>query len=108
MKKFKQYIVEAPDGKSDAPTAMDNTRERQKREKDALRIRQQRELDRAREQDFRKKEQQRKAEQSKKEAERRLAAQEDTQYEEYDEVLEYLEDGTLSLVKVYKKAVPGQ
>lgn len=105
MKKFKQYIVEAPDGKSDAPSVMDKTRERQKREKDSLRIRQQRELERAREQEFRQKEQQRKAELSKKEAERKLATQEGA---EYDEILEYLEDGTLSLVRVYKKAVPGQ
>jgi hypothetical protein len=104
MKNFRAFIHEDVTNTS-TPDAEDRVRERQQREKEALKIRQNRERERAREQDFRKKAAERKAKDTKKNIERQ-AKQEDV--DPNQEVNEYLEDGTDELVHTYKKNLPGQ
>lgn len=111
MKTFKTYITEAESGTdTKPPTNSDKVRERQKREKDELKARQERELARAREQDFNKKEMERRTELAKKKAEQDAKKQEATDVETDDAefVPEYLEDGTLVIVRTYKSSTPGQ
>lgn len=106
MKNFRAFIKE--DGaanKPDIKSVEDRVAERQRREKEALKIRQNRERERAREQDFRKKAADRKAKEIKKNVERQ-AKQEDVEITQ--DVVEYLEDGTDELVAAYKKNLPGQ
>lgn len=103
MKNFRAFIHE--DVTPNTPDAEDRVRERQAREKEALKIRQERERERAREQDFRKKAAERKAKDTKKKIERQ-SKQEDV--DPTQEVNEYLEDGTDELVNTYKKNLPGQ
>lgn len=116
MKTFKTFLNEAENPNKTRsladkpPTMVDKARERQNREKEELKNRQSKELEKARQDDFRKKE----AENRQKEAQRRaeLAAkkQESVDPEENaaEYVPEYLEDGTLVLVKNYKANTPGQ
>lgn len=117
MKTFKTFLNEAtPTSKTDKPpTQVDKARDRQNREKEELRVRQARELAKAREDDFRKKESERRQKEAQKAA--ALSAKKNQQNEESSEsenqnpaeyVPEYLEDGTLVLVKTYKANTPGQ
>ena len=111
MKTFKTYIAEAETGaETKPPTNAERTKERQDREKEDLKSRQEREMSRAREQDFNKKEMERRTELAKKKAEQDAKKQESTDVEvdaaEY--VPEYLEDGTLVLVRSYKSSTPGE
>lgn len=105
MKDFKTFIQEDSDG---SPSAQDRVRERNRREKDALKIRQNRELERAREQDFRKKAADRKAADVKRATEK--LGESDSQIVDdpnAEPVNEYLEDGTDELVSAYRKNTPG-
>jgi hypothetical protein len=90
------------------PTNVDKTRDRQEREKEQLKVKQTRELEKAREQDFKKKEQDRKVKERQKQLEKQTKKQENTQLDfgkESENIFEYLEDGTLELVKSYKKSL---
>jgi hypothetical protein len=105
MKDFKTFIQEATDG---PPSAEDRVRERNTRDKGALKVRQTRELERAREQDFRKKEADRKAVEIKKNAERLKESDADVINDpDAEAVNEYVEDGTDEAVAAYRKATPG-
>lgn len=112
MKTFKTYISEAE--KSNKPkTASEKARDRQKREKEELSVRQNREMEKAREQDFRQKEAEKRQKELQKRAEQNAKKQESTDptvelESEVDFVPEYLEDGTLVLVKNYKSSTPGE
>lgn len=123
MKTFKTYLKEAgvqPPKQPNAPkkvgqpdkppTQVDRTRERQAREKDELRANQAKELEKAREDDFRKKEAETRQKEAEREAERKAKQQEsvDSDENKAEYVPEYLEDGTLVLVKTYKASTPGQ
>ena len=90
------------------PTNADKTRERQEREKEQLKIKQTRELEKAREQDFKKKEQDRKVKDRQKQLEKQTKKQENIELDfgkDSENIYEYLEDGTLELVKSYKKSL---
>ena len=90
------------------PTNADKTRERQEREKEQLKIKQTRELEKAREQDFKKKEQDRKIKDRQKQSEKQTKKQENIELDfgkDSENIYEYLEDGTLELVKSYKKSL---
>lgn len=105
MKDFKTFIQEETTG---SPSAEDRVRERNKRDKESLKVRQNRELERAREQDFRKKEAERKAAEVKKNAERLGESEAETVNDlDVDPMNEYVEDGTDAAVAAYRKATPG-
>lgn len=112
MKTFKTYISEAE--KTNKPkTAAEKARDRQKREKEEMSVRQNREMEKAREQDFRQKEAEKRQKELQKRAEQNAKKQESTDptvelESDVDFVPEYLEDGTLVLVKNYKSSTPGQ
>ena len=107
MKDFKTFIQEETNG---TPSAEDRVRERNLRDKDALKIRQNRELERAREQDFRKKVADRKAADAKRAAEKLGESDDATTNADgtpVEPVNEYVEDGTDEAVAAYRKATPG-
>lgn len=108
MKTFKAFLSEADTNKP--PTSVDKARDRQTREKEELRTRQARELEKARQDDFRKKEAETRQKEAQKKAELAAKKQESVDSDENaaEYVPEYLEDGTLVLVKTYKAATPGQ
>lgn len=115
MKTFKTYLdeaeVKAKPLADRPPNQVDKTRERQDREKEELKTRQTRELEKARQDDFRKKESERRQKDAQKQAERIAKKQESLDSDENSDVEyvpEYLEDGTLVLVKNYKANTPGQ
>jgi hypothetical protein len=109
MKTFKSYISEAQYGTDNKPPSnADKVKERQQREKDELKTRQERDLARAREQDFNKKEMDRRTELAKKKSEQDAKKQESVEGDDAEYVPEYLEDGTLVLVRTYKSTTPGQ
>jgi DNA-nicking Smr family endonuclease len=110
MKTFKTFLSEAEKNLSKPPTKVDTTRERQNREKEELRTRQTRELEKAKQDDFKKKEAENRQKEAQKQAERQAKQQEstDTESDDVEYVPEYLEDGTLVLVKNYKANTPGQ
>lgn len=110
MKTFKTFLNEAEKEKSNKPpTSVDKARERQDREKDELKTRQARELEKARQDDFRKKEADIRQKEAQKRAELAAKKQESVESDDKAEyVPEYLEDGTLVLVKNYKANTPGQ
>lgn len=94
-------------------TSADKARDRQTREKEELSVRHNREMEKAREQDFRKKEAEKRQKEMQKRAEQNAKKQESAESHFEDEsdaefVPEYLEDGTLVLVKNYKSNTPGQ
>lgn len=104
MKSFKAYMTEA---ETKPPTTTDKARDRQSREKGDMKTRHGREMERAREQDFRQKESERRQQEAQKKAQQ--AAQKSESVEDDAEfVPEYLEDGTLVLVKNHKSMTPGQ
>jgi Ni/Co efflux regulator RcnB len=107
MKSFKSYISEA-ESSTKPPTASEKARERQDREKEEFKKRQDREMEKAREQDFRQKEAEKKQAAIQKSAEKAAKKQESLDSEDGEYVPEYLEDGTLTLVKNYKSATPKQ
>lgn len=106
MKKFKSFIAEAqavsPEKKD---TQSFKTSERQRREKEALIIKHEREKAAAREADFRKKEAERKLELQRKAAAKQQNEEIIDFSENTDCVYEYLEDGTIQLVKAYEKSL---
>lgn len=114
MKKFSQFLDEAKgfDTLNTKPkTVVDKTRDRQQKEKEQLKVRQDREMAKAREQDFRDKEQKRTDKENQKRAQQ--AAQDAQKSEAIDMedgelIPEYLEDGTLTLVRSYKMTTPGE
>ena len=111
MKTFKSFLHEAETKTNKPPNQVDKARERQDREKEELRTRQGRELEKARQDDFRKKESEKRQKDAQKQAERTAKTQESLESDESGEVEyvpEYLEDGTLVLVKNYKTTTPGQ
>lgn len=113
MKTFKTYIIEAEKNTNKPKTTTDKVRDRQAREKDELKVRQNREMEKAREQDFRQKEAEKRQKELQKRAEQNAKKQESTDpsvelESEVDFVPEYLEDGTLVLVKNHKSTTPGQ
>lgn len=109
MKTFKSYISEAETANK-PPSSAEKARDRQTREKEDMKSRHDRELEKAREQDFRKKESDRKQQELQKKAEKNAKAQESVEDDSADAeyVPEYLEDGTLVLVRNYKSNTPGQ
>lgn len=111
MKTFKTFLNEAESKTNKPPTAVDKARDRQTREKEEMRARQQRELQKAREDDFKKKESETRQKEAQKRAQMAAKTQESLDAEGGDDaeyVPEYLEDGTLVLVKTYKANTPGQ
>lgn len=108
MKTFKSYILEA-EASTKPPTASQKAKDRQNREKEEIKARHDREMEKAREQDFRQKEAEKKQDTIQKNAEKAAKKQESLESEDDAEyVPEYLEDGTLTLVKNYKSATPKQ
>ena len=112
MKKFSIFLQEAETPLNTKPkTTVDVTRDRQKKEKEELKIRQDREMSKAREQDFKKKEQERTDAENKKRAQQAAkdAQKSEEVCSEHGELIpEYLEDGTLTLVRAYKMTTPGE
>lgn len=109
MKSFKTFISEEPSPNIKPPSTVDKTRDKQDRENDEIKARHDREMEKAREADFRQKENERKQKQIQKDAEKNAKQQESTEEDsDVEYVPEYLEDGTLVLVKTYKAATPGQ
>ena len=105
---MKKILKEAETNKK--PSNADIIRQRQQREKEQMKIRQSRELAKAREQDFKSKELERRSLEQKKMNQQR-AKMESNEIDfglKNENIYEYLEDGTIELVKAYKKAVPGQ
>lgn len=106
MKKFTKFLKEA---EIKQPSVADKTRERQEREKEQMRANHERQMSQARQQDFRQKEMERKRAEQQKSAEKLASKKESIQFgENFDEIYEYLEDGTYELVNAYKKSLPGQ
>jgi hypothetical protein len=113
MKTFKTFLSEAEKAakpfSDKEPTSVDRARGRQDREKDELKTRQAKELEKARQDDFRKKEAETRQKEAQKRAELAAKKQESVESDNTAEyVPEYLEDGTLVLVKNYKANTPGQ
>ena len=112
MKTFKTYISEAETANK-PKTSSERVRDRQKREKDELSVRHSREMEKAKEDDFRKKAAEKRQQEIQKRAEQNAKKQESTEpsvEEDSDAefVPEYLEDGTLVLVRNCKSSTPGQ
>lgn len=109
MKTFRTFLNEA-ENTNKPPTSSDKARERQSREKEDLKTRHTREMEKARQDDFRKKEAEARQKEAQRKAEQSAKKQESVESEDdmAEYVPEYLEDGTLVLVKNYKSNTPGQ
>ena len=116
MKKFSQFLDEGKgfDTLNTKPkTVVDKTRDRQQKEKEQLKVRQDREMNKARDQDFRDKEQKRTDKENQKRAlqaskNAQKSEDVDADFDDGELIPEYLEDGTLTLVRSYKLATPGE